>query len=89
MDSGEPLGWFNLGNAVLVSGDFANAKRFFRAALALDGALAEAHFQLARIHLIERDNGSALSELRRGLAVDSSNTTARELVRRLSAAEKP
>ena len=67
-DPGEPLGRFNLGNVVVLRGDFTVAKRYFRTAAAIDGTLAEAHFQLARIHLIERDNRSALSELRRGLA---------------------
>jgi tetratricopeptide (TPR) repeat protein len=84
VDPNEPLGWFNLGNATMMKGDLVGATRHFQRAVDLDGSLVEGHFQLARIHLIRRDERAALAELRQGLAIDSSNTAARELAARLT-----
>ena len=43
----------------------------------------------ARVHLLRRDNTSALRELRRGLAIDSSNAPARALAQQLGRSGTP
>jgi len=72
---------------MLVRGDLARADSMYAKAARLDPGLALAHFQLARVSLLRKDYRAALSELRRGLAFDSSDASARaeaaQLERRL------
>ena len=88
----EPLAWFNLGNLMLVRGDLARADSMYAKTARLDPGLALAHFQLARVSLLRKDYRAALSELRRGLAFDSSDASARaeaaQLERRLRPASE-
>lgn len=83
VDPTEPLGWFNRGNVELVRGALAEAEGYFDRAVQLDGGLTDAHFQLARIHLLRREPSRAYAELRRALAVDSTNAAARDLAAQL------
>jgi tetratricopeptide (TPR) repeat protein len=79
LDPSEPLAWFNLGNLMYVRGDLANAAAMYKTTAKLDASIALAHFQLARVSLLGHDSLSALTELRRGLAFDSSDASAREM----------
>ena len=88
-DPTEPLGWFNLANVDLVHGRLADARASYMKALDLDGSLAAAHFQLARIALLEKAPQQVLRELRRGLALDSSDASARALRDQLERSARP
>lgn len=83
-DPVEPLGWFNLGNVEMANGRLDAAAGMFRRAVGLDGSLTDAHFQMARIHLLRREPAEAYRSLRRGLAFDTSNAAARALAAQLA-----
>lgn len=87
LDPGEALALYNLANLMLVRRDLARAREMYERAARLEPAMAPAHFQIARLALLAGDNRSALVSLRRGLAFDSSDASARamaaELTRRL------
>ena len=83
LDPSEPLAWFNLGNIAFVRSDLARASEMYRKATDADPGLALAHFQLARIDILQKDLGRGLADLRRGLAFDSSDATARDMANRL------
>jgi len=86
LDPSEPLAWFNLGNIAFVRGDLALASEIYRKATDADPGLALARFQLARIAILQKDLGRGLADLRRGLAFDSSDATARDMANRLERA---
>ena len=79
----EPLAWFNLGNLAVARGDLERAEALYQRAATLDPGLVEAHFQLARVSLVRKDGNAALRHLRRGLAFDSSNASARAMAAEL------
>lgn len=93
LDAGESLAWFNLANFSLVRGDLARAAELYQRTAKLDPSIALAHFQLAKVSLIRKDYPATLAHLRRGLAFDSSDVTARdlalELTRRLAGTARP
>ena len=86
LEPGDALGYFNLANIAFVRGDGAAARTLYEQALQRDPSLTLAHFQVARIQLMTRDAAGALRSLRRGLAFDSSDASARETAQRLAAA---
>ena len=87
LDPGEALAWYNLANLLFVRGQADSAGVLYARAVRADRSMTEAHFQLARIALMRRDERAALASLRRGLAFDSTDASAREtavaLTRRL------
>ncbi len=85
LEPGDALGYFNLGNIAYVRGDGAAALTLYEQALQRDPSLTLAHYQAARLRLMARDPAGALRSLRRGLAFDSTDAGAREMVRRLEA----
>ena len=86
LEPGDALGYFNLGNIAFLRGDGVAARALYEQALQRDPSLTLAHFQVARIQLMRRDAAGALRSLRRGLAFDSSDASARETAQRLAAA---
>jgi tetratricopeptide (TPR) repeat protein len=83
LDPSEPLAWFNLGNIMLVRGDLAGAAAMYGKTAALDPSIVLAHFHLARVNLLRHDDRAALADLRRGLAFDSSDASARAMATQL------
>ena len=75
----DPLPLFNLANIWYQRRALDSAAALYERVARLDPSIAGAHFQLARIGLLRRDEASALRSLRRGLAWDSSDASAREM----------
>jgi len=80
LNPAEPLAWFNLGNIAFVRGDLSRAATLYERTAKLDPSIVLAHFQLARVNLMKKDYREALANLRRGLAFDSSDASARGMV---------
>jgi predicted TPR repeat methyltransferase len=68
---------------MLVRGDLPSAAAMYGKTAALDPSIALAHFQLARVDLLRKDYQAALADLRRGLAFDSSDVSARQMAAEL------
>jgi tetratricopeptide (TPR) repeat protein len=79
LDANDPLAWFNLANIHFVRRELDSARILYERTARLDPSIATAHFQLARVGLLRRDERAALRSLRRGLAWDSSDASAREM----------
>ena len=79
LDPADPLPWFNLGNIAFARGDLSRAASLYEKTLSLDESIVPAHFQLARARLLTKDYIGALRSLRRGLAFDSSDASARAM----------
>lgn len=75
----DALALFNLANIWYQRRALDSAAVLYERVAQLDPSIAAAHFQLARIGLLRRDEASALRSLRRGLAWDSSDASAREM----------
>jgi len=84
LDPSEPLAWFNLGNIMLVRGDLAGASAMYEKTAVLDPSITLAHFQLARVNLLRKEYRAALTTLRRGLAFESSDASARAMASQLA-----
>jgi Tfp pilus assembly protein PilF len=85
LEPGDALGYYNLGNIAYVRGKGAQARALYEQAVARDQSLTLAHFQLARLQLAARDAEGAFRSLRRGLAFDSSDASARKMAAKLAA----
>jgi tetratricopeptide (TPR) repeat protein len=84
LDTREPLAWYNLANLLFMRGEVDSARTLYERAVRSDPSMTQAHFQLARIDLVRHDERAALLSLRRGLAFDSTNESAREMARTLT-----
>jgi tetratricopeptide (TPR) repeat protein len=84
LDPNEPLALFNLANIRFMRRELDSARALYALAAVRDPSLAAAQFQLARIALLQRDEPAALRALRRGLAFDSSDASAREMAAALA-----
>lgn len=84
LDPGEALAWYNLANIFFVRGQVDSARVLYERAVRSDRGMTQAHFQLARVALLRRDERAALASLRRGLAFDSSDASAREMALQLT-----
>ena len=84
LDPNEPVVLFNLANIQFRRRELDSAKALYGLAARRDPSIARAHFQLARIALLQRDEAGALQALRRGLAFDSTDISAREMAAALT-----
>lgn len=64
------------GRALMDNGDFAGAKKWFEAAVTLDGKRPEPHIELARLYILSNERGHAMAEANKAVKLSPLSSLA-------------
>jgi len=85
----DALAWFNLGNLRQRAGDLAAAEGAYRRAVAADRGMGRAHFELARVLILQQRPDEALPHARRAVEFLPDHAPSRQMLQDLERAVGP